>query len=120
MAEPSIIERLLDEAQYSNALSGVGAKKMADGEEVRVNAQSYRDYNLYRERICREAADEIARLRANNERLMAALKPFAEVPPHSPPGRRCLVADANSGPYHFLQSDLDRAKEAYRASEQLP
>lgn len=56
--------------------------------------------------------------RADSERLRATLKPFAEVPPHSPPDRRCLVADAGAGPYHFLQSDLDRAKEVYRGNEQ--
>lgn len=61
--------------------------------------------------ICLEAAAAIKWLRA-------ALRPFAEVPPHSPPSRRLLVADAGTGPYHFLQSDLDQAKEVYRALEQ--
>lgn len=57
---------------------------------------------------------ELERKDAEIERLRAALKPFAEVPPHSPPSRRCIVVDASSGPYHFLQSDLDRAKALYK------
>lgn len=53
-------------------------------------------------------------MKAEIERLRAALKPFAEVPPHSPPERRCMVMVVSSGPYHFLQSDLDRAKAIYK------
>lgn len=44
--------------------------------------------------------------------IKEALEPFASVPPHSNPDQRLLVIDAGNGPYHFLQSDLDRAKAA--------
>lgn len=57
---------------------------------------------------------------AEIEKLLAALKPFAEVPPHSPPTRRCIVMDAGAGPYHFLQSDLDHAKSLHPPSPTQP
>lgn len=60
-----------------------------------------------------------AALRADLSRsssdLLEVLKPFAEVPAATPPTMRCRVVDAGSGPYHFLQSDLDKVREFYRA-----
>ena len=56
---------------------------------------------------------------AEIERLSAALRPFAEVPPQSPPTLRCIVMAARAGVgFHFYQSDLDRAKEVYRSHQQ--
>ena len=58
-----LVERLLDEAQYSVSLSALGKTKRSEGKVVLVDAQSYEDYNQFRANLCTEAADEIKRLR---------------------------------------------------------
>lgn len=49
--------------------------------------------------------------------LREALRPFAEVPPGSagyPEKERLRVVSAGEGSYHFLEADLQRAKDVLR------
>jgi hypothetical protein len=52
--------------------------------------------------------------------LIEALRPFTEVPPHSPPERKLLVVDAGNGPWHLKQIAFDNARAAITAGARNP
>lgn len=104
---------------YANVLSEA-KQRLAEARRHGFDLGSEKDTLEYWCGWCAHA-NAAAVLLAEIDRLRQALEPFATVPPGGyGETERLMVTGAGGGPFHFLESDLARAKATFRRGRDRP